>query len=49
LQKLAWKGPAFMVSAATGEGTVELAQAVMRELERMKQEEVASEPLKSEP
>jgi len=33
LQDLDWKGPVFEVSAATGEGTEALAQAVMRELE----------------
>ena len=33
LEKLDWKGPVFEVSAATGEGTGELASAVMRELE----------------
>lgn len=33
LEKLAWKGPVFEVSAATGEGTEALAQAIMRELE----------------
>jgi GTP-binding protein len=34
LQELAWTGPVFEVSAATGEGTEALGQAVMRELER---------------
>jgi GTP-binding protein len=38
LETLGWDGPVFEVSAATGDGTVVLAQAVMRELERMKQE-----------
>ena len=33
LDELAWEGPVFEVSAATGEGTDALAQAVMRELE----------------
>jgi len=33
LDDLAWDGPVFEVSAATGEGTDALAQAVMRELE----------------
>ena len=33
LENLDWKGPVFEVSAATGEGTELLAQAVMRELE----------------
>jgi GTP-binding protein len=31
--ELDWQGPVFEVSAATGEGTEELAQAVMKELE----------------
>ncbi|MGB5163901.1 MAG: GTPase ObgE [Woeseiaceae bacterium] len=34
LQELVWTGPVFEVSAATGEGTEALGQAVMRELER---------------
>ncbi len=38
LEKLAWQGPVFEVSAATGEGTEALAQAVMRELERRREE-----------
>jgi GTP-binding protein len=33
LAELGWSGPVFEVSAATGEGTETLAQAVMRELE----------------
>ncbi len=33
LDDLDWKGPVFKVSAATGEGTEPLAQAIMRELE----------------
>ena len=33
VEQLAWGGPVFEVSAATGEGTEPLAQAVMRELE----------------
>jgi len=33
LDELEWDGPVFEVSAATGEGTEALAQAVMRELE----------------
>ena len=33
IDELAWEGPVFEVSAATGEGTEALAQAVMRELE----------------
>ena len=35
LSKLDWKGRVFEVSAATGEGTQALAQAVMRELEEI--------------
>jgi GTP-binding protein len=34
LSELAWEGPVFAVSAATGEGTEALGQAIMRELER---------------
>ena len=33
LSELAWDGPVFQVSAATGEGVEALGQAVMRELE----------------
>jgi GTP-binding protein len=33
VSKLEWQGPVFEVSAATGEGTEALAQAVMKELE----------------
>ena len=33
LDDLDWNGPVFEVSAATGEGTEPLAQAIMRELE----------------
>jgi GTP-binding protein len=33
LQDLGWSGPVFEVSAATGEGTEALAQAIVRELE----------------
>ncbi len=33
LETLEWKGPVFAVSAATGEGTEALAQAIMRELD----------------
>ena len=35
LSELAWEGPLFEVSAATGEGTEALGQAIMRELERV--------------
>ena len=38
LRKLDWKGRFFEVSAATGEGTQLLAQAVMRELEEIAEE-----------
>ena len=38
LRKLDWKGHFFEVSAATGEGTQSLAQAVMRELEEIAEE-----------
>jgi GTPase len=36
---LAWSGPAFTVSAATGGGTEALAQAIVRELEEMRDAE----------
>ena len=35
VESISWKGPVFLVSAATGEGTTELGQAIMRELEKM--------------
>jgi len=34
LSELSWEGPVFEVSAATGEGTEALGQAIIRELER---------------
>lgn len=40
LAKLAWQGPVFSISAATGEGTESLAQAIMRELERVNEIEM---------
>ena len=43
LGELAWHGPVFETSAASGEGTDELAQAVMRELEEMARLESADE------
>jgi len=33
VRRLRWKGPVFMISGATGAGTQELKQAVMRYLE----------------
>ena len=35
LDKLAWDGPVFDTSAVSGDGTEQLAQAIMRELERI--------------
>jgi GTP-binding protein len=35
LAELHWSGPAFAISAATGAGTAELAEALMRRLEQM--------------
>jgi len=35
LSELDWEGPVFLVSAETGEGSEELGQAVMRELEHL--------------
>ena len=43
LEALQWSGPAFEVSAATGAGTEELAQAVMQQLELTNQEAEAVE------
>ncbi len=43
LEALQWRGPVFEVSAATGKGTEALAQAVMRELENLLEEEGADE------
>ena len=45
LGDLRWNGPVFQVSAATGQGTEALAQAVMRELEKMAEEGRAAEPV----
>jgi GTP-binding protein len=42
LGKLNWQGPVFEISAGTGEGTVELGRALMRELERMSEAEADS-------
>jgi GTP-binding protein len=39
LEKIRWEGPVFEVSAATGEGTEQLAQAIMRELEMRREEQ----------
>jgi GTP-binding protein len=39
LDGLCWKGPMFEVSAATGEGTKALGQAIMRELEEMNRQQ----------
>jgi len=43
LEHLDWNGPVFEVSAATGEGTEELGQAVMQQLELVDQEADAVE------
>ncbi|MFB3077236.1 MAG: GTPase ObgE, partial [Lysobacterales bacterium] len=37
LEELDWQGPVFAVSAVTGTGTEALGQAVMQELERIKE------------
>jgi GTP-binding protein len=42
LSELAWEGPVFEVSAATGEGTEALGQAIMRELELKLEREAAN-------
>jgi len=52
LASTGWQGKVVEVSAATGRGTEKLAQAVMRELERMKEaadSAVAQEPGSQEP
>ncbi len=41
LNKIDWSGPVFEISAATGAGTENLTQAVMREIERMDELEAA--------
>ncbi len=43
LEALQWEGPAFEVSAATGEGTEALGQAIMRELEILDEDREAEE------
>jgi GTP-binding protein len=43
LSELDWKGSVFLVSAETGEGTEELGQAVMRELEHLTEVEEEEE------
>jgi GTP-binding protein len=43
LSELQWKGPVFEVSAATGEGTDALAQAIVRELEALQELEEQQE------
>lgn len=42
VDSLDWKGPVFLVSAETGAGTDDLGQAIMRELERMTEDETAA-------
>jgi len=43
LEKLAWQGPVFEVSAATGAGTEALGQAIMRELELIEEQAAEAE------
>ena len=43
LAELNWSGPVFEISAATGDGTERLAQAVMREVEQMNEMESEAE------
>jgi GTP-binding protein len=43
LEALAWEGPVFEVSAATGQGTEALGRAVMREFELMTEEDGVDE------
>lgn len=42
VRRLRWKGPTFRISGATGQGTKELAQAVMRHLEEAAAQESRS-------
>jgi len=42
LERLRWQGPVFEISAATGQGTRALGQAIMRELEARKARETGS-------
>ena len=46
VERLGWEGPVYRVSAATGAGTKDLAQAVMREIEELdrRAEDEASSP-----
>ncbi len=44
LADLAWDGPVFEVSAATGEGTEALGQAVMRAIEEASRDQESDEP-----
>jgi len=41
LEETGWRGPVFEISAATGQGTERLAQAVMRELERIRADDAS--------
>jgi len=43
LEKLNWQGPVFALSAASGAGTEALGQAVMRELELIRETETAAD------
>ena len=43
LAELGWTGPVFEISAATGAGTEHLAQAVMREIEKMNELEAEND------
>ena len=43
VQEIAWTGPTFLVSAATGDGTVGLAQAIMQELDRITDSSASTE------
>jgi GTP-binding protein len=48
VRRLRWKGPTFRISAATGKGTKELTQAVMRELEAIDEKKKAAAPADAE-
>jgi GTP-binding protein len=42
VRRLRWKGPTFRISGATGKGTKELTQAIMRELEAIEEAKKAA-------
>jgi len=49
LRRLRWRGPRFLISAATGEGTRALTEAVMRFLEERERAEREGQPRRAQP